>query len=40
MTGGLLIQENRRFRNTVIVMTSNIGSEHILDVSGDDQNMK
>lgn len=23
------------FRNTVIVMTSNIGSEHILDVSGD-----
>lgn len=24
------------FRNTVIVMTSNIGSEHILDVSGDD----
>jgi len=35
--GGLLIpRENRRFRNTVIVMTSNIGSEHILDVSGDD----
>ena len=25
------------FRNTVIVMTSNIGSEHILDVSGDDE---
>ena len=25
------------FRNTVIVMTSNIGSEHILDVSGDEQ---
>ncbi len=25
------------FRNTVIVMTSNIGSEHILDVSGDDR---
>ncbi|MCU0549590.1 MAG: ATP-dependent chaperone ClpB [Leptolyngbya sp. Prado105] len=24
------------FRNAVIVMTSNIGSEHILDVSGDD----
>jgi ATP-dependent Clp protease ATP-binding subunit ClpB len=24
------------FRNTVVVMTSNIGSEHILDVSGDD----
>ncbi len=24
------------FRNTVIVMTSNIGSEHILEVSGDD----
>jgi ATP-dependent Clp protease ATP-binding subunit ClpB len=24
------------FRNTVIVMTSNIGSEHILDISGDD----
>ncbi|MBD2095225.1 ATP-dependent chaperone ClpB [Trichocoleus sp. FACHB-591] len=24
------------FRNTVIVMTSNIGSDHILDVSGDD----
>ncbi len=24
------------FRNTVIVMTSNIGSEYILDVSGDD----
>ncbi len=24
------------FRNTVIVMTSNIGSEHIVDVSGDD----
>jgi len=24
------------FRNTVIVMTSNIGSEHILDASGDD----
>jgi ATP-dependent Clp protease ATP-binding subunit ClpB len=24
------------FRNTVIVMTSNIGSEHILDVSSDD----
>ncbi|KST64318.1 ATP-dependent chaperone ClpB [Mastigocoleus testarum] len=24
------------FRNTVIVMTSNIGSEHILDVSGDE----
>jgi ATP-dependent Clp protease ATP-binding subunit ClpB len=24
------------FRNTVIVMTSNIGSEHILDVAGDD----
>jgi ATP-dependent Clp protease ATP-binding subunit ClpB len=24
------------FRNTVIVMTSNIGSEHILDVSGND----
>ena len=24
------------FRNTVIIMTSNIGSEHILDVSGDD----
>jgi ATP-dependent Clp protease ATP-binding subunit ClpB len=27
---------NVDFRNTVIVMTSNIGSEHILDVSGDD----
>ncbi|KAB8331890.1 ATP-dependent chaperone ClpB [Scytonema tolypothrichoides VB-61278] len=26
------------FRNTVIVMTSNIGSEHILDISGDDAN--
>ena len=25
------------FRNSVIVMTSNIGSEHILDVSGDDR---
>lgn len=25
------------FRNTVIVMTSNIGSEHILDVAGDDR---
>ncbi|WP_353929354.1 ATP-dependent chaperone ClpB [Okeanomitos corallinicola TIOX110] len=24
------------FRNTVIVMTSNLGSEHILDVAGDD----
>ena len=24
------------FRNTVIVMTSNIGSEHILDISGDE----
>ncbi|MDJ1183636.1 ATP-dependent chaperone ClpB [Roseofilum casamattae] len=24
------------FRNTVIIMTSNIGSEHILDVSGDE----
>ncbi len=24
------------FRNTVIVMTSNIGSEHILDIAGDD----
>lgn len=24
-------------RNTIVVMTSNIGSEHILDVSGDDQ---
>jgi ATP-dependent Clp protease ATP-binding subunit ClpB len=24
------------FRNTIIVMTSNIGSEHILNVSGDD----
>ncbi|NJL86533.1 MAG: ATP-dependent chaperone ClpB [Leptolyngbyaceae cyanobacterium SM1_1_3] len=24
------------FRNTIIVMTSNIGSEHILDVAGDD----
>jgi len=24
------------FRNTVLVMTSNIGSDHILDVSGDD----
>jgi ATP-dependent Clp protease ATP-binding subunit ClpB len=24
------------FRNTIVVMTSNIGSEHILDVSGDD----
>ncbi|MEA5599393.1 ATP-dependent chaperone ClpB [Rivularia sp. UHCC 0363] len=24
------------FRNSVIVMTSNIGSEHILDISGDD----
>ncbi|BAZ14910.1 endopeptidase Clp ATP-binding chain [Calothrix sp. NIES-4071] len=24
------------FRNTVIIMTSNIGSEHILDISGDD----
>ncbi|TAE55011.1 MAG: ATP-dependent chaperone ClpB [Nostocales cyanobacterium] len=24
------------FRNTVIVMTSNLGSEHILDISGDD----
>ncbi|MDJ0795607.1 MAG: ATP-dependent chaperone ClpB [Calothrix sp. MO_167.B12] len=27
---------NVDFRNTVIVMTSNIGSEHILDISGDD----
>jgi ATP-dependent Clp protease ATP-binding subunit ClpB len=26
------------FRNAVIVMTSNIGSEHILDISGDDAN--
>ncbi|MBW4635888.1 MAG: ATP-dependent chaperone ClpB [Iphinoe sp. HA4291-MV1] len=26
------------FRNTVIVMTSNIGSEYILDISGDDSN--
>ncbi|MDF5722238.1 MAG: ATP-dependent chaperone ClpB [Rhizonema sp. PD37] len=26
------------FRNTVIVMTSNIGSEHILDVANDDSN--
>jgi ATP-dependent Clp protease ATP-binding subunit ClpB len=26
------------FRNTVIVMTSNIGSNHILDISGDDAN--
>jgi len=26
------------FRNTIIVMTSNIGSEHILNVSGDDAN--
>ncbi|NJM70639.1 MAG: ATP-dependent chaperone ClpB [Scytonema sp. RU_4_4] len=26
------------FRNTVIVMTSNIGSEYILDISGDDAN--
>ncbi|MUH01526.1 ATP-dependent chaperone ClpB [Scytonema sp. UIC 10036] len=26
------------FRNSVIVMTSNIGSEHILDISGDDAN--
>jgi ATP-dependent Clp protease ATP-binding subunit ClpB len=25
-------------RNTIVVMTSNIGSEHILDVSGDDAN--
>ena len=25
------------FRNSVIVMTSNIGSEHILDVAGDDR---
>lgn len=25
------------FRNTIIVMTSNIGSEHILDVAGDDR---
>ncbi len=25
------------FRNSVIVMTSNIGSEHILDISGDDR---
>jgi ATP-dependent Clp protease ATP-binding subunit ClpB len=25
------------FRNTVIVMTSNIGSEHILDLSGDNE---
>ncbi|MGJ3252894.1 MAG: ATP-dependent chaperone ClpB [Elainellaceae cyanobacterium] len=24
------------FRNTIVVMTSNIGSDHILDVSGDD----
>lgn len=24
------------FRNTVVIMTSNIGSEHILDVAGDD----
>ncbi|MGD1905186.1 MAG: ATP-dependent chaperone ClpB [Leptolyngbyaceae cyanobacterium] len=24
------------FRNTIVVMTSNIGSEHILDVAGDD----
>ncbi len=28
------------FRNTVIVMTSNIGSDHILDVSGDDSATK
>jgi ATP-dependent Clp protease ATP-binding subunit ClpB len=28
------------FRNTVIVMTSNIGSEHILDVSGDDSKLE
>jgi len=35
MTGLLIPKENRRF-STVIVMTSNIGSEHILDVSGDD----
>jgi ATP-dependent Clp protease ATP-binding subunit ClpB len=27
---------NVDFRNTVIVMTSNIGSDHILDVAGDD----
>jgi ATP-dependent Clp protease ATP-binding subunit ClpB len=26
------------FRNTIIVMTSNIGSEHILNISGDDAN--
>jgi ATP-dependent Clp protease ATP-binding subunit ClpB len=26
------------FRNTIIVMTSNIGSEHILNVAGDDAN--
>ncbi|NJL89095.1 MAG: ATP-dependent chaperone ClpB [Coleofasciculaceae cyanobacterium SM2_1_6] len=28
------------FRNTIIVMTSNIGSKHILSVSGDDANYK
>lgn len=26
------------FKNTVVVMTSNIGSDHILDISGDDAN--
>lgn len=26
------------FRNTIIVMTSNIGSEHILNIAGDDEN--
>jgi ATP-dependent Clp protease ATP-binding subunit ClpB len=24
------------FRNTIVIMTSNIGSEHILEVAGDD----
>jgi len=28
------------FRNTIIVMTSNIGSKHILSLSGDDANYK
>ncbi len=28
------------FRNTVIIMTSNLGSQYILDVSGDDEEME
>jgi ATP-dependent Clp protease ATP-binding subunit ClpB len=37
--GRITDSQGRRvdFRNTVIVMTSNIGSEYILDVSGDDE---